>query len=90
MKQNLLGLLEDISIIKVGQKLFYRDEKVFGTIIHGTVDGYFKVRWHFSDREMDLQYLFDDVRYRSDSWLLNDCILCENEQDVIAVSLKYL
>jgi hypothetical protein len=75
--------------LKEGQIVFYIESKVFGVVSEKT-DYHMCIDWDtHKDRPVRKIYSLARLTVDAASSLLDDCILCETDQDKLFVELKY-
>jgi hypothetical protein len=73
--------------VKTGQYLFYKKSRIFGKVT--SVDEHaLSVSWATSYGDRNSEYHWCNMAELG-SELLDYCILCENEMDILFVKLKY-
>lgn len=74
--------------LKEGQIIFYKTSGIFG-MVYSVTNRHMEVMWYDDNWKSKGRYTWENIHKEIAKSLLDDCFLCENEQDKLFVSLKY-
>jgi hypothetical protein len=77
--------------VTIGQYVFYLTSRIFGKIVDITSAG-FVVEWRTSSGNKQSYYQWDSISMYNSSGmreLLDQCLLCETDEERLFIALKY-